>query len=349
MLVPGKASRRSHSRPAAHTTLPGVVILLAVALLLPLGLAGQDASTELYGDFRYSYSRVSAADSTYWAGVNNASRLGVRSEVGAGPLVVFADLQAGAGVDGGGAAFTQRYYLAGIRGEFGALTVGRHSPAYKMAGLRLDPFYDSSTLGSTGGVPSAGVFAGASFGLSSLTNGWADRTVAWTSPVFGGFTANAATYVDPDSDHDYGLGVAYQADGLGVGVQYHDVGAGQGWAQSAGIDHAIRSHASLARESWSVGASHERVSAADGDDQTFVLARATVDATPELMLAAALGHVGDGSIQTAVGTGYHLGVFYRLLPQARVHLLYSSLDADGDPSRGSLAVGLTYGFSLGPS
>ncbi|TVP77141.1 MAG: porin [Gemmatimonadales bacterium] len=323
--------------------------LLALVLLVPLGVEGQEATTELYGDFRYSYNRVDAGAATYWTGVNNASRLGVRSEAAAGSLTLFADLQAGAGVDGGGSAFTPRYYLAGVRGEFGTLTVGRHSPAYKMAGVRLDPFYDTSTLGTGGGVPTEGVFGGASFGLSSLTNGWADRTVAWSSPAFGGFTANAAAYVDPDSDHDYGLGIGYRAGGLEVGVQYHDVGGGPGWAQSSGIEHAFRTHASLARDAWSVGASHERVAASEGEDQTFFLALGTVHVTPDVMFAASVGHVGDGSVQDAAGTGYHLGVFYRLLPQARVHALYSGLDPDGGPSRGNLAVGLTYQFTLGSS
>lgn len=66
------------------------------------------------------------------------------------------------------------------------MTVGRHSTAYKMAGLRLDPFYDTSTLSAGGGAPSTGLFAGASFGLSNLTNGFANRTVAYTSPSIGG-------------------------------------------------------------------------------------------------------------------------------------------------------------------
>jgi len=328
----------------------------ALALLLMVSLAPQ-ASTqvgaEFYGEFRYSYNRADAGDSTRWASANNASRLGVRGEVPGERLTAFFDLQTGVSIDadGGGSAFTQRYYLAGVRGAFGTVTVGRHSTAYKVAGSRLDPFFDTSTLSAGGGVPTTGLFGGASFGLSNLTNGWADRTVAYVSPTRWGLVANAAAYLDTDSDHEYGVGLAYRAHGVDVGVQYHDAnGAGKTWVQTVGVDHALRGHAGYSRAGvWSLGASCERLEARSGDHQDFFYGVGTFNVSPSLLLAGAVGYVQEGgAVQPVSGTGYHAGVFYTLVPQARVHVLYSRVDADVISSRANLAMGLTYQFSLRP-
>lgn len=320
---------------------------LALTLVSSPALAAQEVATELYGDFRYSHNRADAGDSAHWAGANNASRLGLRAEVGRRGLTVFADLQAGidVGPDDAG-AFTPRYYFAGVRGGFGSVTVGSHSTAYKMAGLRLDPFYDTSTLSAGGGVPSTGLFAGASFGLSNLTNGWTQRTLAYSSPTFRGLTLNAATYLDTESDHDFGFGLGYQEHGFQGGLQYYGVGGGRTWAQAAGVEDAVRAHASYRGGRWSVGASFEHVEAESGPAQEFLFAAATVEATPQLTLAAGVGHVGEGAIQPTEGTGLHAGVFYALHPQAQVHALYSRLDPASGPDRGNLALGLTYHFVL---
>lgn len=337
-------------------------ILLPVIALMVMGaspMRSQVVSTELHGDFRYSYNRADAGAATHWASANNASRLGVRGEVAGDRFTVFADFQVGVDVDGEGGedAFTRRYFLAGVRGSFGTLTVGRHSTAYKMAGLRLDPFYDTSALSAGGGVPNTGLFAGASYGLSNMTNGWADRAVAYTSPDLHGFTANAATYVDTDSRHDYGAGLAFRRGGLVAGVQYHDTDGGRSWAPAAEMDHAVRGHAAYSRpDAWSLGVSWERLEARTGETQDFVFAAGTVHPAPDLTLAGGLGHVEDRGavepltgIQPVTGFGYHAGVFYAVLPGARVHALYSHLDADDGPRRHNLALGMTFNFSISSS
>lgn len=324
----------------------------AAALLLLVAaaprIAAQEVTTELYGEFRYSYNHADAGDSTHWAAANNASRLGVRSEATLGSVAVFADLQTGVTIDGegGGAGFSQRYYLAGVRGTFGSLTIGRHSPAYKAAGARLDPFYDTSTLSASGAVPEAGLFAGATFGLSGLTNGWADRAIAYTSPSIHGFSVNAAAYLDRHADHDAAYGFTYRGGGFEAGAQFHDTGSGDGWVPSTGVDDAVRVHLSYARpQAWSVGASFERIDAA-GEMQDFVYAAGTAHVAPRLMLAGAVGRVESGPLQAVTGTGWHAGAFYTLLPQAGLHALLSHVDVDGGPSRRNLAVGLTYRFSI---
>src|SRR5690606_25838255 len=124
--------------------LPAIVFAAALAP----AAAAQEVSTELYGEFRYSYNRADAGDSTYSPSANTASRIGLRGEISEAGLTAFVDLQVGVNIDGenADAVFTQRHFLAGVRGMFGTVTVGRHSPAYKMPGVRLDPFFDTSSL-----------------------------------------------------------------------------------------------------------------------------------------------------------------------------------------------------------
>lgn len=343
---------RTRNHDAARYPLKKIAVFLAVALIPALGAAAQDVSSELYGNFRYAYAYAGAEDAAHWASANNASRLGIRGDISEQSLTAFFDLQTGVNIDAEelSGALTQRYYVAGVRGAFGAVTVGRQSTAYKMAGLRLDPFYDTSTLSAGGGVPQTGLFAGASFGLSNLTNGFADRTVAYTSPRLGGITANAAVYLDPDSDHGYGAGLGYRGRGIDAGLQYYDAGGDPTWAQAAGIDHGLRLHAGYGRaDAWSVGASYERVDAVADPAQDFLYAAGTVNVTPHVLLAGAVGYVEDSSaFQPVTGTGYHVGVFYSLLQPVRLHALFSYLEADRRANRSSVALGLTIPFAINP-
>lgn len=322
---------------------------LSLAAALAPAAAAQEVSTELFGEFRYSYNRVDAGDSTYWASANNASRLGVRGEISEAGLTAFIDLQAGVNVDSetADAIFTQRHFLAGVRGGFGTITVGRHSTAYKSPALRLDPFFDTSSLSTAAGVPSTGNFSGATFGLSALANGWADRALAYNSPAIGGVSANAAIYIDPDSDHDYAVGLGYQADGLDAGVQYHNADGARNWAQVGIIDHALRGYVLYNRPGeWSLGASYERLEPVAGDRQDYLYAAGTVNVVPRVQLAASLGHVGEGALQAASGLGYQGGIFVTLVPGAQVHALYSRANLDDVPDRANFALGLTYAFAV---
>lgn len=331
-----------------------MLFVLAVALSsLPPAAWTQEVTTELYGEFRYSYNRADGGDDSHWASANNASRLGVRGTISERSLTGFVDLQVNVGIDDPD-AFARRYYLAGVRGPFGSITIGRHSTAYKLAGVRLDPFFDYSTVSPLGGVPSTGLFAGSTFGQSNLTNSFTDRAISYVTPAVAGITANAALYLDPESDHDYAAGVGYLARGFDVGVQYYQADGADNWnvlaAPSGIVDNALRGHVGYSRPGrWSLGALAERLESEAGPSQDYYWASGTVSPVRRLMLAAAMGHVSDsGALQPVTGNGFHGGVFYDLLPGARVHALYSLVDVDDGPSRSNGAVGLTYAFLLRP-
>lgn len=147
--------------------LPISLAVAAVLLLTPEFLAGQELNAELYGNFRYSYNRADDGTDVRWASANNASRLGVRGDVTGKIISAFFHLETGVSVDSDteGRGLTQRFFYGGLRGDFGAVTVGRNTAAYKAAGLGIDPFYDASAISAAGGVPTTGLFAGATFGL----------------------------------------------------------------------------------------------------------------------------------------------------------------------------------------
>lgn len=231
---------------ADRAVLPILLAVAAVLLLTPDFLAGQDLDAELYGNLRYSYNRTDNGTDVRWASANNASRLGVRGDVSGETISAFFHLETGVSVDSDteGRGFTQRFLYGGLRGDFGTVTVGRHTTAYKAAGLEIDPFYDTSAISTTGGVPATGLFAGATFGLSNLTNGFADRAVSYASPDVLGFTGNGVVYLDPDADHDYGFGLRYQRHGFDAGLQYYASRSDENWAQASPADDAVRLHGS---------------------------------------------------------------------------------------------------------
>lgn len=323
----------------------------ALSMTFAFPLAAQEIANELYGNFRYSFNGARIGGATDWSAVNNASRLGVRGSVRLDGLEAFYQIEAGVAVDGegAGAAFTQRFYLAGVRGAFGSLTVGRLSPEYKMAGLRIDPFYDTSSPSATAGVPSTGSFAGATFGLSRLTNGWADRTIAYATPSHGGLTGMLALNVHPDDDPDLGVGVRYRESRVDAGVQYrrHD-SDGRNWGTTGGVNDALRAHARYEAEGlWSVGLSVERLDPLIGARQNLLYLSATVRPRERALLAASVGAVGSGDAGHPEGTGVNLQAAYDLLPRQRLYLIVSSAGLDGAARRTLVSAGMSLDFSIG--
>lgn len=319
-------------------------------LLAPAPLVAQESNAELYGNLRYSYNCADDGTEARWASANNASRLGVRGEVSGEAVTAFLHVETGISVDSDpdGRGFTQRFFYGGLRGDFGALTVGRHTTAYKAAGLRGDSFYDTSAISAGGGTPTTGVFAGATFGLSNLTNGFANRALSYTSPDVSGFTGNAAMYLDPDSDHDVGLGLRYQRYGVDVGLQYYASQGADNWAQSGPADDAVRVHGSYrGSDRWTASVSYEHVTSIGEGDQDYLYAAGTVDLTSVLTAAVSVGDVSRGGVANVSGTGVNAGLWYALFPETRIYGLYSGLDRDqGEERRHVVSLGLTQDFSL---
>ncbi len=168
----------------------------------------------VYGDFRASYGKIhSTNDESGYQAINNASILGFKGERKKGSLKAFYNLQMGAENNSGNGPLTSRFFLAGVKGNFGSVKVGRLSTPYKLAGLKLDNFYNTGAGHQN---------AKANFGLSSLTNGWTNASLVYSSPKFANFSIDVATFLDnsEEDNNDYNLGITYENMGLKAGIQY---------------------------------------------------------------------------------------------------------------------------------
>lgn len=325
-------------------TRQGALALGALSLGSTAALA--DMSNSLYGNFRYSLNQVDAASQDGMSGDNNASRLGFKGEFTANGLTAFYHLEAGAdNDDGSDEALTERFYFAGLSGGFGSLLVGRHSTAYKMAGLAVDPFYDTSANGASGTFASSG----ATYGLSGLTNSWANNTLAYTSPKLGdALTFNAALYVD-DSDndeHNYGLGAKYASGPFSAGVQYFQAGVGNAsWGPTGALEQdAYRLHGSYKAGPVSLGLSYENVEPDGGNDIGFLYVSGTYSVNDQTRLAVSVGNVDEGANE---GTGFNIGVFHEVLKNTTLYGLYSTVDREDNVDADVFSVGMIYSFNVG--
>ncbi|MBL4585018.1 MAG: porin [Pseudomonadales bacterium] len=297
-------------------------------------------SNTLYGDFRYSLNGIDAGAGagSVLSGQSNASRVGLKGttdkEEG---ISAFYHLQAGASIDtdGAGDAITQRFFFAGVKGGFGKIVYGRTSTPYKMAGLKLDPFYDTSAGAGLGG---------ATYGLSGLTNAWTDNSLAYSKKL-GKISINGSMYLDDSAadKHDMNLGVTVTQGSLVAGVQYLDVGAAGVIAKSTANSSAIRFHAKYGAGPWSVGGSIESIDPSAGSKQSYLYLSGTYMLSDKTKVAASYGSVDD--VSTAVdGDGINLGIFHQVLKKTNVYALYSDVSAGTD--RSTIAVGVSHKFAV---
>ena len=317
-----------------------------------------DFNNTLYGDFRFSagYIDRNSTKSDGLSANNNASRIGIKGSVGNSNLKAIYHFQAGAKNDGAGAgaaagnnsAFTARFYFAGLKSaDYGSIIYGRHSTAYKMSGLRVDPFYDTSAgLGN----------GGATYGLSGMTNGFTNNAIAYISPtILGGLSANAAIYID-DSDsnkHDTNFGLQYAADGITAGVQQLIIGNGSktsnssGIANTAGVESATRVYGGYKTKDWSLTGSYEFqiAKASNAPDINHLYVAGTYNVMEKTKLAVSVGHVDDGPFE---GVGWQTGIFYKILPKTEVYALYSGtyLEDDFKNDAHVFTVGVSHKFAL---
>lgn len=318
-----------------------IVKYASVVIVASSSLVLQAESNTVYGDFRYSFNSLDDGTDSTTRLDNNASRLGFKGDFGESEgITAFYHLQAGVNVDGGGDALTQRFFFAGLKGSFGKLTVGRTSTPYKMAGLRVDPFYD--TAAGTG-------MGGSNYGLSGLTNGWTDNSIAYASPKMGAFTFNAGAYLDDsDSDeHDTNFGFSYKQDAFSGGIQFLSVADTGVVAQGQPDSTAIRVHAAYGKGAWNIGASVETIDPNGAPEQQYTYVSATYKMSDKVKFSGSLGSVSDVSAALD-GSGVTLGLFYQLLAKTSVYTLYSSIDPDDSTAadRSVFSVGISHKFSF---
>lgn len=318
---------------------------IAAAIVIP---ATTFAGTSLYGDIRFSVAQkdvqATAEDDTNF--VNNASRIGVKGsyDMGNGLTALF-HVQLGIdNVDNNNtadAALTNRFAFGGIKGGFGTALYGTLSSPYKMAGLKVDPFYDVNKVSSNMGSGNAG----ATHGLSSLTNGFFSNVVAYVTPSFSGFNANIVLVGDDSNsdDHHMNYGIAYDGMGANVSLQYIDFGGSKADATRIAVSYKM--------SALKLGLSYEMLDDGAGvtaNDQTDLYISAAYSLSPKLKLAASWGDQSiDNEVNATEGNAYNIGVFYKLYEKTEIRATYSDGDSDSGANDVSVfAVGISQKFSM---
>lgn len=282
---------------------------------------------------------------------NNASNFRISAAAQEAGIRAFMAYERGASNDQLGLEDVREFF-GGLSGSLGTLIYGRKSTDYKLAGVRLDPFYDTSVAGFNGGFAREG----ASYGLSNLTNGFTPNTISYRSPVAAGFSGNVAAYINENNnvtgtgdDADYGIGLSYASSdwlGLDVGVQVLDLNAASGMlvAGSPGESTAIRVHGSLGEKLWAVGLSLESVDVTtELDPRQYAFASGSYQISEAWRLALAYGNTKDTPFD---GNGVTAGGFHDLTKNLSTYaaVKYVALDNATDTKNITAAVGVKFVF-----
>ncbi len=335
---------------------------IAASLIVPgIALGG----TTLYGNLHYSFNSVdedgAGRDIDGLRGEDNISLFGLKGEYG-DAIKAFFHLQTQANADadtqlGGGRAFKQRFYMGGLKGSFGKVAVGRMTNAYKYSGFALDPFYNLSHINASGGF-SAG---GATYGLSSATNGFTDNALQYVTPSMAGVKLLGGVYVDDgdEDDHGYALGAHYNIEGLELGVTYATTDENAGHTIPGLIDDtdAIRGHATYKMENIKFGLSYENIDAEGSEEVNYLYLTSTMS-VPSIKtdFSLSLGFVDETNpvIGAAEGWGVTAGAFYDVTENARLFGIYSMADLDDisavpgdqDATPQVISLGMQFNFSI---
>ncbi|MDR9435274.1 MAG: porin [Thiohalophilus sp.] len=311
--------------------------VIAAAVVTALCFSSPASANEVYGDVRLSVNSIDKKDGTSTDSQDsNASRIGFKGsyELDAGLKALY-HIQAGVQTDSDSSSddkdmFTKRFAFAGLAGNFGKVLYGTLSSPYKMAGLKIDPFYDTAAGEGMGGK---------NYGLSGYTNGWFDNVLAYVTPDMNGFQANAVMVMDDTdaNDHHFNYGASYSQAGFTAGVQLLEV-------NTAGSEvDATRLTAGYKTDQWSIGASMENVDPKASADTDYLYVAGTYNLSAKNTLKLSYGDVDND------GTGMAAGVSHNLGKKTELYALYSDVDYDAatDDNRTVISVGVSHKFSIG--
>ena len=330
-----------------------IAICTAVAAICAAPMSAM-AGPDFYGNLRVALTSAdpdTAAGSTL-AMQDNVSRLGFKAMSEGDGIKAFVHLQSSLstnGTPGGGPAIGERFYFAGLKGDFGTVSYGLMTAAYKLPGFKMDPFYDSSKISAAGGIG----HGGATYGLSGATNGFTANALQYTSKAMGKVTVNAGLYIDDgnNDDHDIGFGASYKDGGINAGIQVVSTGdapaVGSGVANIADDGTAVRLHGGYKAGNMSVSASFEQIDMSATTDATYIYVVGKFNISDKTTAAVSFGTVdSDTGSGAPDGTGINAGIFQTIAPKTQVFAQFSQASLDGvgatDPS--VISVGVRHNF-----
>ena len=206
------------------------LIALAVAGALTAPMVAQ-ADATLYGSFRMGLIGADGADLDLR---DESTRIGIKGDVDLGLENTKGLFQWEANVsttdsEAYGEMFNERLALMGLTGNWGTALVGRqYHPYYTMVNSHTNIFQGADKD------------FGEAFALGNANHKRADSTLAYASPVMGGFQAVAGVVIASDGDDNdgsfdddvdgYNIGAQYTGvEGLRLSASYGDVDAGDAY------------------------------------------------------------------------------------------------------------------------
>ena len=282
---------------------------------------------------------------------NNASNFRIEAAASEVGIRAFMAYERGASNDQLGVEDVRQFF-GGVSNRFGTLLYGRKATDYRMAGERLDPFYNTSVAGFNGQFASEG----ASYGLSNLTNGFTSNTIAYRSPAFAGFNVNVAGYINDNNNQGSGdkqdgaIGVGYANSGwlgLDASLQYLDINGNVVTGSPAGQSNAGRLSVSLGKNLWAAGASFEYIDvAAEAQARQYLFLSGTYQVIQDLRLAASYGHVANSP--SFDGDGATIGAFYDVMRNLSVYgaVRHVALTNGNEDKTTTGAVGVKFVFDV---
>ena len=298
---------------------------------------------------------------------NNAYYYGIFATATEGDIQAFFNYERGtpnnnsAGSTDSSNEITRELYVGATHARFGTLMIGRMATEYRIAGQKLDPFYDTGVVGITGAQRSEG----ANYGLSNLTNGYAQSSVNYRSLNYNGFSFNVGVHPDDNAtddtdEHDFSVGAKYVGNGLyeghgfEAGVQYLDIGSNNvfGLPGAAPIGgSALRVYGLYnSGDKWSVGLSLEPVDVdAETEKRKYAYLSGTYRISPVTTVAASYGMVdkSPAGASNFDGGGATVGIFHNVMKYMSVYAAarYVSLD-ERDVDTTTYAVGANFSFDV---
>jgi len=312
-----------------------IVLTAAIAAICAAPAAAIAADNNLYGQLRASVNSVddpnaTAADPTTGDGTqfhDNTSRIGLKGEFG-DDIKAFYHLQVGAPAAGEmtDQGFNRRFFFAGLKGGFGKVAAGQMSTGYKMnGGFKIDPFYDRTRINWKGGVGAGG----ASHGLSTLANNFADGAIQYTTPAFAGIKVNVGVYIDNTNEDEHGTeaGINWSNKSINAGVQYITSGKERTVPTQVADASAIRVHGGFKGKAFKVALSYEML---DNDfansgtaDANYMLLTGTFNVNKEARISASYGMIDDDSannVTTTSSDSITVGGFYNVMKNTELGL-----------------------------
>lgn len=225
---------------------------------------------------------------------------------------------------------------------YGTLSVGKMSVPYKTTGKQGDPFWDT-VAGTT--------FAANNFGFSSMTRGFSDNSVFYTSPKVGRLKASIG-YTGANSGGDAHLGLEYNHQSDVLGIQYIDLGKQPAVANGSNYKQAIRLYYQKKINDWQFSSSYEQLDTSNAGKNKFLNISTQKSITELCRIAFAFGSVSNtgnlinGSPYSGGGKGLTLGVFYKWIEGGDLYFLKSHLNLEEEAYQNSVALGFNYHLNL---